>query len=258
MAEGKKSFVLYTDLIEITEELTNEEAGLLFKTILRYVNDLNPEIPKEIKLAFIPIRQDLKRDLKKYEAQVERITRINEERKRKKENQERNEVDTISHEVEGVNVNVNVNDNVNVNVNDISKDIVDIDSVEVKEFILELPTISSAKGNKYPIFQEDIDKWQSVYIGVDVLTELKKMKLWLEANPKSKKTYQGIPRFVNNWLSREQDKASRTLKNNPVGLIDDDEDYNGGFKMLGETDEEFEARKKRYEERHKSGGLWKL
>ena len=116
MAEGKKSFVLYTDLIEITEELTDEEAGLLFKTILRYVNDLNPVIPKEIKLAFIPIRQDLKRDLKKYEAQVERINRINEERKRKKEEQERNEVDTISHEVEGV--NVNVNDNVNVNVLD--------------------------------------------------------------------------------------------------------------------------------------------
>ena len=152
MAEGKKSFVLYTDLIEITEELTDKEAGLLFKTILRYVNDLNPEIPKEIKLAFIPIKQDLKRDLKKYEAQVERINRINDERKRKKLEQERNDIDTISHEVEGV----NVNDNVNVNVNDISKDIVDIDSVEVKEFILELPTISSAKGNKYPIFQEEL------------------------------------------------------------------------------------------------------
>ena len=121
MAEGKKSFVLYTDLIEITEELTDKEAGLLFKTILRYVNDLNPEIPKEIKLAFIPIKQDLKRDLKKYEAQVERINRINEERKRKKIEQERNDIDTISHEVEGVNVNDNVNVNVNVNDNVLDK-----------------------------------------------------------------------------------------------------------------------------------------
>ena len=114
MANGKKSFVLYTDLIEITEELTDKEAGLLFKTILRYVNDRNPEIPKEIKLAFIPIKQDLKRDLKKYEAQVERINRINEERKRKKEEQEHNDIVTTSSKVEGV----NVNDNVNVNVND--------------------------------------------------------------------------------------------------------------------------------------------
>ena len=114
MANGKKSFVLYTDLIEITEELTDKEAGLLFKTILRYVNDRNPEIPKEIKLAFIPIKQDLKRDLKKYEAQVERINRINEERKRKKEEQEHNDIVTTSNKVEGV----NVNDNVNVNVND--------------------------------------------------------------------------------------------------------------------------------------------
>lgn len=118
--EGKKSFVLYTDLLELVEELTDDEAGLLFKTILRYVNDLNPEIPKEIKLAFIPIKQDLKRDLKKYNEQVERINRINAERKRKKEEQTRNDIVTTSYEVEGVNVNVNVNDNDNDNV--LSKD----------------------------------------------------------------------------------------------------------------------------------------
>ena len=87
--EGKKSFVLYTDLIEIVEELDDNEAGLLFKTILRYVNDLDPEIPKEIKLAFIPIKQDLKRDLKRYEERCKK----NQENARKRWDKE--ETDSI-------------------------------------------------------------------------------------------------------------------------------------------------------------------
>ena len=36
------------------------------------------------------------------------------------------------------------------------------------------------------------------------------MKGWLNANPKKKKTRSGINRFINNWLSREQDKGNNT------------------------------------------------
>lgn len=126
MAKGKKSFVLYTDLIEIVEELTDDEAGLLFKTILRYVNDLDPEIPKEIKLAFIPIKQDLKRDLKKYEEKVERLALARNQnpnnnkelRYSNNETENRQIIDNNQLEISSVNVNDNVN--VNVNVNDIN------------------------------------------------------------------------------------------------------------------------------------------
>ena len=69
MAKEKNSFVLYTELIETVDELTNEQAGVLFKHILRYVNDQNPDAPDEMtRLLFIPIRQNLKRDLKKWES----------------------------------------------------------------------------------------------------------------------------------------------------------------------------------------------
>lgn len=68
MAEDKKSFVLYADYVEIFEELTNEDAGELVKHLFRYVNDQAPETENPMaKLAFIPIKQQLKRDLKKYE-----------------------------------------------------------------------------------------------------------------------------------------------------------------------------------------------
>jgi hypothetical protein len=68
MAKDKKSFLLYCDLIHTVEQLTNEQAGDLFKHILKYVNDENPQTENVItKIAFEPIKQSLKRDLQKYE-----------------------------------------------------------------------------------------------------------------------------------------------------------------------------------------------
>lgn len=68
MADNKKSFILYCDLISMVGKLPDETAGKLFKTILEYVNDKNPE-PDDIllQIAFEPIKQQLKRDLKKWQ-----------------------------------------------------------------------------------------------------------------------------------------------------------------------------------------------
>ena len=71
MAENKKSFVAYCDWQETFEELSNEEAGKLVKHLFNYVNDNNPEASDKLtKMCFIPIKQSLKRDLKKYESYV--------------------------------------------------------------------------------------------------------------------------------------------------------------------------------------------
>jgi hypothetical protein len=68
MATDKKSFLLYCDLIHTVEQLTDEQAGHLFKHILRYVNDEEPQTENVItRIAFEPIKQSLKRDLQKYE-----------------------------------------------------------------------------------------------------------------------------------------------------------------------------------------------
>jgi hypothetical protein len=70
--QGKKSFVLYTDIIHTVKILTDEEAGILFKHILNYVNDLNPVLEDRLLQAtFEPIKQQLKRDLVKYEKRVQ-------------------------------------------------------------------------------------------------------------------------------------------------------------------------------------------
>ena len=69
MAKDKTSFLLYSDVWHTVEKLTDEQSGRLFKHILRYVNDQNPVLNDIIiELVFEPIKQSLKRDLKKYEA----------------------------------------------------------------------------------------------------------------------------------------------------------------------------------------------
>lgn len=71
MAEEKKAFVAYVDWESQFDLLSDEEAGKLIKHIFSYVNDRDPEFEKSERLllmAFEPIKKQLKRDLKKYEA----------------------------------------------------------------------------------------------------------------------------------------------------------------------------------------------
>ena len=58
----------------------------------------------------------------------------------------------------------------------------------------------------YDVTQSDFKEYEELYPNVDVMQELRKMKGWLNANPTKRKTKRGIKRFINNWLSREQDK----------------------------------------------------
>lgn len=70
--EGKKSFVLYSDLNETIKKLSNDEAGQLFKMILSYVSEENPKTENRIiDLLFDPIKRQLKRDLIKWEERKE-------------------------------------------------------------------------------------------------------------------------------------------------------------------------------------------
>lgn len=67
MAKDKKSFLMYADQIGCFENLEDDEAGRLAKHLFRYVNDQNPECDKITRIAFEPIKQQLKRDLKIWE-----------------------------------------------------------------------------------------------------------------------------------------------------------------------------------------------
>src|SRR5690348_4828741 len=68
MAENKKSVLVYADWENTFEQLSDEEAGKLIKHFFKYINDKNPELnDRLLKIAFEPIKQQLKRDLKKWD-----------------------------------------------------------------------------------------------------------------------------------------------------------------------------------------------
>ena len=121
MSKDKKSFLLYLDQKELFEKLPDETAGKLIKHIFKYVNCEDPETGDLlIDIAFSSIKQALKRDLKKWEAQTEqrrqaglksaesRLAKRNEKQRKPTSVESRSTKSTDS-----VNVSVNVSDNEN-------------------------------------------------------------------------------------------------------------------------------------------------
>ena len=115
--KGKKSFVLYTDQREVFDELSDEDAGRLIKHIFSYVNDEDPSTDDQLlKVAFLPIKTQLKRDLKIWDEKKQQ--RAEAGRKggiAKSSNAKQNLANpsNATNDVANLAVNVNVNDNVN-------------------------------------------------------------------------------------------------------------------------------------------------
>lgn len=57
------------------------------------------------------------------------------------------------------------------------------------------------------ITEADIKHWEQSYPALNVIAQLHKMTSWLKANPKNRKS--NYEKFINGWLSREQDSAPR-------------------------------------------------
>lgn len=127
MAENKKSFVLYCDLLHTVGHLTDEQAGKLFKHILSYVNDKDPQTEDVIiNLAFEPIKQQLKRDLKKWVGYIKKQRDNGKKGGRPPVIEETQKTQAFSDKpkkADSVTVDVNVSVDDTVNVNDILREI---------------------------------------------------------------------------------------------------------------------------------------
>lgn len=69
----QKGFIVYGDTKAVVDELTNEQAGELFRGMLEYFEDgTDPKFNGVLKIAFIPIKQQMDRDQDKYVKRCER------------------------------------------------------------------------------------------------------------------------------------------------------------------------------------------
>ena len=132
MADGKKSFVLYADYVQVFEQLTDDEAGKMVKHLFRYVNDQEPEIDDRLlKILFEPIKQQLKRDLKKWEIKREKLSEAGKASASKRQQMSTNVDKSQPSQAEPtvtVNVNATVTDNVieKYNPNSLSPKMVEV------------------------------------------------------------------------------------------------------------------------------------
>ena len=66
MTNKKKSFLLHIDSLDILDDLTDEQAGLLFKAIKKYKKEEPVELDQIVKMVFLPFKNQFDRDNEKY------------------------------------------------------------------------------------------------------------------------------------------------------------------------------------------------
>lgn len=114
--------------------------------------------------------------------------------------------------------------------NSIDKNSIDICAEQLHSSspkVEEAPFISLILNDKsnFPVYQKQVNEWEELYPAVNVAQELRNMSGWLNSNPKKRKTKSGILRFINGWLSREQDSG---------GSKQADLNQNSAFKLSGD------------------------
>lgn len=117
MAEGKKSFVAYSDWRDTFNELSDQDAGQLIKHIFAYVNDENPTTENVVvKAVFAQIKNTLKRDLKKWEEQIKQRSEAGKKSAAKRATKSNDRSTTVNerqrNSTDSVSVSVNVNNNI--------------------------------------------------------------------------------------------------------------------------------------------------
>lgn len=208
MAEGKKSFVLYSDLIHTVKKMPKDKAGELFLTILEYVNDEDPKIEDMvIDLVFEPIKQQLKRDLKKWNVYIEKQRENGLKGGRPNKTKETQKTQAFlknpvqPKKADNVNVSVNVNERESTEQpHDLkNSNLFKKPTIPTKQQVLE--AIVNAGGDK-EMAKSFYEKHESTGWFINGSPVVNYVIL--------------ASRFVTNWKSNEEKGNKKTLKEQPI------------------------------------------
>lgn len=228
-------FKMQTCWGEAVDMLTDEEAGRLFKNIYAYVlrGETRKGAGREDLMAMIVLEM-LKRDIEKYEAGAAE----EEKKKEQKRQRARNAAQARWKQEQPVHADACAAEDVHADecimhhehpqacqnknkekesekekeerYSEAEGDNHTICS-ELLAKASELPAVEIPlnDGSEYPVFRDDVEEYAGLYPAVDVVQELRNMRGWCLANPSRRKTRRGVRSFVNNWLSRAQDRGAK-------------------------------------------------
>ena len=207
---ANRGFFCLDGYLNRTAKLTDEELGRLFRACMVYhatgeVTDLEGRES----VAFDFIREDIDAANEAYTAKCEtnrrnRLTALADRNEPPLTNDnDRQRTSTNVH-----NININTNTNTNKNKQNIDAYMCS-EGDTPSEPEPEPPVFQIVLNNKtfHPVTQKDIDRYKELYPAVNIEQEMRKIVGWCEANPTKRKTKTGVQRFINSWLSREQDRG---------------------------------------------------
>lgn len=146
---SKKSFILHIDSLGVLDELTDEQAGKLFKAIFAYQKECTVDLDFGLKMAFMPFKNQFNRDDQKWSETREKRAMAGKLGGASKSSKSKQVLASASKSKQttpvsdSVNVNVNVSDSVNENKS-LTKEIIEIHKIQ--KFVFEnCPNVSKMK-----------------------------------------------------------------------------------------------------------------
>lgn len=195
--------MLYHSYLKSVALLNDAERGRLFTSLLEYsMTGAEPELRGNEKFVWPMMKEQIDRDKRNYQKKCETLR--NNANKRWDSQGDHMQMDadgcrSIQMDAEAYKEKEKEKAKEKEKEKEKAKD---IPSAEPP--ILALPL---ADGSAWDVLQADVDDWSALYPAVDVMQALRSMLGWLNANPRNRKTRNGIRRFVNGWLAKEQNRA---------------------------------------------------
>lgn len=82
--------------------------------------------------------------------------------------------------------------------------------------ILTFPTVGTG-GPEWRLRRVQVEEWQTLFPGLDVLDECRHAFAWVQSNPGHRKTSRGMPAFLVRWFTRSVDRRGGWGNGRPTG-----------------------------------------
>lgn len=215
----RDSFIFYKSFAESARILSPKERAAFYEALIDYaLFGEEPNIKGTVKALFVIAKQSIDSNNKKYEQgkkggrpKIKGISNSEKtdgfenkkpmvfEKENQKENQRLKKIKST--------VTDTVTDTETVTVTDTDYYCSEQTSDEVSpEQYADVEALPLNDGTEWFPTVSQFEEFQRLYPAVNVRQAFADMRGWCNGNPKKRKTGKGIIRFVNSWLSREQDK----------------------------------------------------